>query len=64
MKRDPHNFVNKLRKHPSMMSALGEGTNGKADIVRVVARILWYKSVQNADKEGRGSTNTKILWMS
>ena len=38
-----------------MMSASeGEGGHGKADIVREVACILYYKSVPNADKGGGG----------
>ena len=36
----------------------------KADRVREVAWILYYKSVPNADKEERGSKNPKILQMS
>ena len=38
----------------------GEGGHGKADIVRGVARILYYKSDPNADKGGRGQKIRKF----
>ena len=42
-----------------MMSALeGEGGHVKAETVEEVARILYYKSVPNADK-GEGGQNSK-----
>ena len=37
----------------------GGGGHGKAGKVSEVAGILWYKSVPNADKKGRGSKNLK-----
>ena len=37
------------------------GVCPKADIVREVACIYFYRSGQNADKGGRGSKNPKIL---
>ena len=42
-----------------MMSA-SEGCHGKADIVREVARILYYKSVPNADNGGGGQKVQKL----
>ena len=45
-----------------MMSA-SEGGHGKADVVREVVSILYYKSVPNADK-GEGVKNLKTLWSS
>ena len=52
-----------MREIPDMMSA-SEGGHGKADVVREVACILWYRSVPNAEEGGRGSKNPKILWTS
>ena len=44
-----------------MMSASeGGGGHGKADIVREVARILYYKSDPNADKGGGGQKIRKF----
>ena len=39
----------------------GGGGTSKADVVREVAWILYYKSDPNADKGGRGSKILKIL---
>ena len=49
-----------IRELPDMMSTSegGEGAHGKVDIVRKVARILWCKSVPNADK-GEGVKKSK-----
>ena len=43
-----------------MMSASEWGVMEKADVVREVAWLLYYKSVPNVD-EGRGSKHLKIL---
>ena len=43
-----------IRDPPDMMSASeGEGSHGKADVVREVAWILYYISVPNADRGER-----------
>ena len=39
----------------------GRGVGPKADIVREVAWIYYYRSSQNADKQGEGSKNPKML---
>ena len=46
-----------------MSASEGEGGHGKADIVRKVASILYYKSVPNVGK-GKGIKNPKIWQMS
>ena len=41
-----------------MSASEGRGDHGKADVVREVARILYYKSLPNADK-GEGIKNSE-----
>ena len=59
-------IVNPVREGLDMISCIGDG-HGKADVVREVARIVYYKSVLNADKGEGGQKRQKFCryheWM-